>query len=271
MPSESGSLSEFSVADPQLNGNVIGNELLRNMELGRFEMSYAVLLPCVFTVFLNPADYTKLQGVFPLIADDARKALRTRVAELNRSPSGLGLRKKNYTAKEHKIACSDWSIEFFQDNEVARGDLEIHSELSELVSPGFRGAKTTLLGRDPSVTQRIGDRSPGARSEPVHAVIHFQDDSGPQTFLMTANQVTVGRGGESEPVDLRLKGSGEISREHLVIRRNPATGAFTITDASTNGTWVNGKRLRKGNESILPPGAQILLGETLTLAFEVHA
>ena len=248
------------------------DELLRNMELGRFEMSYAVLLPCVFTVFLNPADYTKLQGVFPLIADDARKALRTRVAELNRSPSGLGLRKKNYTAKEHKIACSDWSIEFFQDNEVARGDLEIHSELSELVSPGFRGAKTTLLGRDPSVTQRIGDRSPPrsvrtcSRCDPLQG--RFRSANLPHD--RQSGHCRSRRRVRTRSIS-GSKAAAKSPANTLSFDGIPATGAFTITDASTNGTWVNGKRLRKGNESVLPPGAQILLGETLTLAFEVHA
>ncbi len=71
------------IGPPRLNGNIVVSELIRNMEVGRFEMAFAVLLPCVFTVYLNPADYSTLSGVLDLVVDDARKALRARVAELN--------------------------------------------------------------------------------------------------------------------------------------------------------------------------------------------
>ena len=67
------------LGEPRLNGNVIIGELIRNMELGRFEMSYTVLLPCVFTVYLNPQDHATLRGVFDLVLEDAKKALRARV------------------------------------------------------------------------------------------------------------------------------------------------------------------------------------------------
>ncbi len=257
----------------QLSGKIVASELVRNMELGRFEMAYAVLLPCFFTVFLNPADYAKLRGVLPLIADDARRALRARVSELNRSQASSGFRKRTHAAKEYRIACTEWDIEFLPDPEVPSGDVEIHSELSETETPGFRGTKTTLIGREPSVTQRIGNRSTRiANSAPaVYAALHFEDETGPQTYLMTTNQVSVGRGGDQQSVDLVLQANTEISREHLVIRRNPATGVFTITDGSTNGTWVNGKRLPKGAEDVLPDSARIGVAEVLTIAFEVRA
>ena len=272
MTPENQSLSGRTSGDLQLSGNIIGSELVRNMELGRFEMAYAILLPCFFTVFVNPADYAKLHGVLGIIGDDARRALRTRVSELNTAPGG-GRRKRNKAQKEYRIACQEWDIEFLPDAEVPAGDVEIHSELSETATPGFRGAKTTLIGREPSVTQRIGDRSgrPATTGSTVYAALHFADEAGPQTYLVTTNQVTVGRGGDEQAVDLVLKANAEISREHLIIRRNPATGIFTITDASTNGTWLNGRKLRKGAEDLLPDTARIGIAEVLTLAFEVRA
>jgi hypothetical protein len=248
------------------------SELIRNMEVGRFEMAYAVLLPCVFTVYLNPADYSTLSGVLDLVIDDARKALRARVAELNNTSAPFALRRRGSVAKEHKIACREWDIEFLPDQEVPPGDVEIHSELNEAPPPGFRGTKTTLIGREPAATQRISDRRKAQHLllEPVYATIEYQDDSGPQTYLVARNQVRIGRGGEGQQVDLMLHTTDEISREHVVLRRDPATGAFSILDASTNGTWLNGKRLRKGIEEPLPPRARIGLGQVLSLVFEVR-
>ncbi len=253
------------------NGSVIIGELIRNMELGRFEMAYTVLLPCVFTVFLNPQDFAVLRGVLPIFVEDARKALRARVNELNVSAAPFGMRKNKGSAKECKIAAGEWQIEILPDPEVPPGDVEIHSELSEASPPGYRGTKTTLLGRD-SASERTAELPASAhRGNSVYATIQYEDDSGSQIYEITQNQVRVGRGGDEQPVDLMLIASDEISREHVLIRRDPASGVFTISDTSTNGTWVNGKRLRKGAQDVLPSRAKINLSEILTLVFEGRA
>lgn len=262
------------LSEPKLNGNIIIGELIRNMELGRFEMTYSVLLPCVFTIYLNPDDYSTLNGVFPLVSEDARRALRARVADLNAPAPLFGLRKRAASPKEYKIASRDWFIEFLSDPEVPAGDVEIHSELNEVVQPGYRGTKTTLMDREPTA----GARQTGPRfaetqlngAGAIYGEISYQDDSGSQVYIVTQNRVSVGRGAEEQPVDLPLYASDEVSREHLIIRRDPATGFFYILDASTNGTWVNGKRLRKGIEESLPNRAQIGVGGVLTMSFEAR-
>ena len=104
----------------------------------------------------------------------------------------------------------------------------------------------------------------------VHAEIRYRDESGSQVFLISQNKIRVGRGGDDAPMDLALYTADEVSREHLNIRRDPASGLFFITDLSTNGTSVNGKRLRKGIEEPLPEQADLNLGDALTLHFEVR-
>src|SRR5262245_1263646 len=113
------------------------------MDLGRFELAYTVLLPCVFHVYLNPEDHARLRGVAELIIDDASRALRSRVAELNRRAPRSVLRRSGHFKKEFKIACRDWIIELLADAEVPAGDVEIHSELNESAQPDYRGVKTT--------------------------------------------------------------------------------------------------------------------------------
>ncbi len=257
----------------KLSGNLIIGELVRNMELGRFEMTYTVLLPCVFTVYLNPEDHATLRGVFSLVIEDARRSLRARVTQLNSNSAKFGIPRRGQTAKEHKIACRDWLIEFFPDTEVPAGDVEIHSELNETSEPGYRGTKTTLMEREPSATSRrsTGQLQPAGRPlDTVYAEIKYDDDSGPQVYPITQNSVRIGRGAEDQPMDLALYTNDEVSREHLQLRRDGATGSFFVKDTSTNGTWVNGKRLRKGVEEVLPEKADLRLGEVLTLAFKVR-
>ena len=261
------------LAEARLNGNIIIGELIRNMELGRFEMTYTVLLPCVFTVYLNPQDHAMLRGVFDLVIEDAKKALRARVAELNSESGVLGIKRRVKSAREFKIAGRDWSIEFLPEPEVPQGDVEIHSELNETAESGYRGTKTTLMGREPVVS---GHRTTGHRAstaftnDAVFAELRYEDDSGPQVYLMAQNRVRIGRGGDDQPMDVALYTNDEVSREHLVIQRDPATGIFSITDLSTNGTSVDGKRLRKGVAEILPSRANIGVGEVMTLSFEAR-
>lgn len=265
---------EIEQASARISGQVILEQLLRNAELGRFEMGYSILVPCIFSIYLHPDDYARLRSVQDLIKEDARRALNARLAELNGRPSLLGKRKGH---KNYKIAARDWSFEFYADTEgaVPQGDVEIHSELNETPQPGYRGTKTTLLDREPSVgisrplSRTTEQRGTTARSaEKVFAEIRYEDDSGPQVYYMTQNEITVGRGGDDLSVDLPLYTNDEVSREHLRLRRD-AKGQFVIVDNSRNGTWLDGHRLPRGVEEVLPEHAEIGVAEVLKLQFEV--
>jgi hypothetical protein len=257
----------------QLSGRTIIAELLRNAELAQFDLAYSILLPAVFTVYLNPADHARLAGIFPLITEEGIRALRDYISQLNGKPRLFrsGDRKN---AKQYKIARENWIIGFLPDPQVPEGDVEIHSELTESAEPGYRGAKTTLTGRDPSATvRREPPVSVAARTEKaasVYAEVHYHDDSGERRHFITQNATRVGRGGSDQPMDLALYAGDEVSREHLIIRRDPATGVFTISDCSTNGTWVDGRKLRRLTEEILPDRAEIRVSDDVTLRFEVR-
>ena len=257
---------------PRISGQIIINELTRNMELGLLEMGYSILLPCVFSVYLHPTDYSRLAGVEDLIKEDAKRALTARMAEWNAKGS---LFRRGGSRKSYKIAQNDWWIEFFADaeNAVPPGDVEIHSELNDVVQPGYRGAKTTLIEREPSVTAaRVARDRESTRRQPdkVFGEIRYRDDSGPQTYFITQNEVSIGRGGEDLWVDLPLYTTDEVSREHMRLRRDAASGAFTIVDKSRNGTWLNGRRLARDVEIPVPDRAEIGVAEALKLAFEVR-
>jgi hypothetical protein len=257
---------------PHISGQIIINELVRNMELGRLELGYSILVPCIFSVYLHPGDYARVINVQDLIKEDAKRALTARLAEWN---AKSGLLRRNVPRKTYKIASNTWWIELFSDSEAAvpPGDVEIHSELNDAAQPGFRGTKTTLIDRTPSVTAaRVArDReNTRLRAAPVFAEIRYHDDSGPQTYLVTQNEVSIGRGADDLWVDLALYGADEISREHLHIRRDPVTGVFRITDLSRNGTWINGHRIAPNVEVLLPEHAEISLSEVIQLTFEMR-
>jgi len=258
-------------APARISGQTIIDELIRNMELGRLEMGYSILLPCIFSVYLHPDDHARLRAVENLIQEDAKKALNAKMAEWNRkSPFS-----RRAALKSCRIARDDWWIALFADSEgaVPPGDVEIHSELNDVAQPGYRGAKTTLIDRRPSVTAlRVArDReSTRARSDRVFAEIRYEDESGAQTYFVTQNTISIGRGGEDQWVDLPLYTHDEVSREHLELRRDPSSGGFTVIDKSRNGTWLNGRKLKRGSAETVPERAEIRLAEVLKLSFQAR-
>jgi hypothetical protein len=257
----------------RISGVTIVNELIRNAELGRLEMGFSVLVPCVFSVYLHPDDFARIAGVQELVREDARRALAGRMAEWNTKPSSLF--RRGGAQKTYRIAQSEWWIEFFADSEnaVPPGDVEIHSELAEVAQPGYRGTKTTLIAREPSVTSaRVArDRESTRRQAPrIFAEIQYRDDTGQQTYLVTQDEIAIGRGGDDLWVDLPLYTSDEVSREHVRLRRDASTGAFAVTDKSRNGTWLNGKRLTRDVEATLGDRAEIKVADTLKLNFEAR-
>jgi FHA domain len=257
-------------AEGKITGRTVIDQLIRNMELGQFEMAYSTLLPCIFSLYLHPDDYSRLTGVFDLIKEDAKRALAARLEQLNARPLGLSVIRPSKERKPYKIACKDWAFEFFPDSEgvVPLGDVEIHSELNEVPQPGYHGTKTTLLDREPAVGSTTGTRQ---SSDRAFAEFRYEDDSGPQTYLMIQDEISIGRGGDDVLVNLALYTNDEVSREHLRVRRDAARGGFVIVDNSMNGTWLNGKRLTRGQEEKLPAQAEIGVAEILTLHFEAKS
>jgi hypothetical protein len=259
----------------RIGGQTIVDELIRNMETGSLELAYSVLLPCLFSVYLHPDDYARLSSVQELIREDARRALNARMAEWNAAKPAKSLLRRAPVRKEYRIAQSDWWVELFPDTEgsVPPGDVEIHSELNDVAQPGYRGAKTTLIDRAPSVPAEVvvrDRRSTRMNAGRVFAEIRYKDDSGPQTFFVTQNEISIGRGGEDLWVDLPLYASEEVSREHARLKRDPSNGGFALVDNSRNGTWLNGRRLSRGVEEKLPERAEIGIAEVVKLSFEAR-
>jgi hypothetical protein len=273
MPQSGTPHNQAAARQARISGQTIVDELIRNMELGRLEMQYSILMPCLFSVYLHPEDYTRLSPVEGLIKEDARRALEARIAEANKNKTSRF--RRNQDPKPCRIARDDWWIELFADTEgsVPPGDVEIHSELNDVSQPGYRGVRTTLLDREPAVTSaRVARDRQATRANPekVFAEIQYRDDSGPQTYLVTQNEISIGRGGEDLWVDLPLYTNEEVSREHVQLRRNPANGVFTIVDKSRNGTSLNGRKLRRGVEETVPDRAEIGIAEVLTLSFQAR-
>lgn len=84
------------------------------------------------------------------------------------------------------------------------------------------------------------------------ALVMFRPDGRHRTFPINRNQTVIGRG---EQCDLRIP-LGEVSRRHCKLSVD-AAGIIVADLGSSNGTYVNGRRIQ---EEDLDPGDTIKIG-----------
>jgi len=240
---------------PSATAREIILEIVRNMREGLEPLAYSTLPPSLYHVYLYPDDLERLRGVLPRIIDEARQALDTELESLNRA--SLGERIKLARRSLPKVAAPEgaWQIQFLEntDDDAQPGDIVIDSELALPAKPELgSGSMTKRIATRRLAAAAAGEDSPtvafsaAQRGEPVgeqkaFALIEYQDNSGPQTYRMTKDQIVVGRGGRDYWTDVKLDTLPDVSREHFRLRRDPATGKFYLKDLSRLGTTVNGE------------------------------
>jgi hypothetical protein len=209
-----------------------------------------------------------------------------------------------------------WIIRFQEDpnGELGPGDVEVVSEFARPPETGYgAGSKTHRI----STTRRLGQMmtkrdsveapvppppppplpapaatvpvmsapqpTPSMTAEmatpEAFARLTYQDDRGRHIFLITKNEIVIGRQAPDVWADLSLDTSLDVSREHARLQRTPA-GSFRIKDLSKLGTTVNGAPLPRSLESVdggvrdldqwmdLPDKARIGLAGVIYLDFE---
>jgi hypothetical protein len=264
--------------------------VVENMRRNLETLRYSTIAPSRYVVYLHPAEFGRLEGIVPILQEETIRALTEELHRLN-SPSGLrryGGRFFGDAAPRVQTPTGEWHVEFMidPDGELAEGDILIDSELLLPAQPELGvGERTRRITTSHSSQQTpTDDRTVRTREQPVarpFATLSYEDQSGPHTFEITSDVITIGRGGSSHTVDVKIVSSVDVSREHARIRRDAATGQFFLIDLSTLGTTLNnrhvprgvddadGVRRETGVETPLPDRARIGLAETVFVEFTV--
>jgi pSer/pThr/pTyr-binding forkhead associated (FHA) protein len=281
---------------PPPTGRKIVLELVNEMEHGLYPLLYRVLPPSVYHVYLHPDDYREIEGITPLLLDDARKALSARVDELNNQSKWTKLISGKRPRIEHPPGGWEIGLHSEANGEVNPGELGIVSKLAlpataqyEGGSPTTRIVKTVITGsiRKSTATEEAAPpASPVAATQAADgkqgfARVAYVDDQGPHVFVMRKDLISIGRGGSAHWVDIQLVTNPRVSREHCRIRRD-AQGRFFVQDVSTWGTSINGERVppyvqeangqlqETGQERELPREARIQLADAVVLDFQAY-
>jgi hypothetical protein len=234
-------------------------DLVENMRTYREELVYSTVVPTSFDVYLHPDDYGRLEGIFPAITAEARRALDEELGKLNRRLAPAWLQKVVAAPARVTPAHDGWNIAFYRDenDELQPGDVLIDSRMMLPPSPEFasgtrtRRITTARIGEQVQTTsQVVTAAAPAAASDAtvrtapqVFATLTYEDKAGRHSHPFTGSQLVIGRGGAGYWVDVRVEASPDISREHVRLRRDAATGQFFLKDVSLYGTSINGQRV----------------------------
>lgn len=265
--------------------------VLENMRSNLEPLKYSTLAPSRFVVYLHPDEFSRVERIVPLLREQTSRALGEELQKLNRRPlyRQYWERLGGSTPPVENLA-QEWQIEFVPDadGELAPGDILVHSELllsgaDDELGAGQRTRRITTVhgGGKTTKRQESVSRVEPATARVVHARLRYEDNSGPHTYDVVRDSVTIGRGGIAYRADVKIESSVDVSREHARIRRDPASGRFFLIDLSTLGTTVNGARVPRGfdevdgtkrengSEAPLPDGARIGLADAVFLQFEI--
>lgn len=262
--------------------------VLDNMRRYQEPLVYSVIVPSRYLVYLHPAEYARIEGILPILQEQTLRGLVEEVAKLNRPSTiqryaGRILRKTQIPVES---ASGDWHVEFLEDpdGDVPEGAFVVDSELrapnSLELGAGDRTRRITTVHLGQRVTTREQTVTRQARPDArVLARVTHEDDTGRHAYDVVKDSVTIGRGGTTYPVDIKIASSADVSREHARIRRDAQTGTFFLIDLSSLGTTLNGRHVPRGYDDVegtkrengvetpLPDQARIGLADMVYLEF----
>lgn len=154
-----------------ISGKAIILEIVRAMRANLEPLLFSTVAPSRYFVYLHPADHQRLEGIVPLIVEQARRALDEEVRTWNAQgqPGKFSLKRLtgDKTAPPIEPLAEGWDIRFEPDadGEMQPGDIAVASELVLPVRPEFEGSKTRRL----TTLRRRHHRRRPCRREPCMA------------------------------------------------------------------------------------------------------
>ena len=282
---------DFAAPPARRPARDIIDAVVENMRKNLEPLRYSTLAPSRYTVYLHANEYTRLEGIIPILQEQTMRALSDELQALNRRSSMRRWveRWRRDSDPEIRNAAPDWQVEFLADpdGDMNEGDLLVDSELVLPASPDLgvgertRRITTVHTGQRTTTHEQSVNRTPSGSTGPVLARIDYDDAAGHHSYDIVKDSITIGRGGIAYPVDIRIASSPDVSREHVRLRRDPKTGRFFVIDLSSLGTTLNGRHVPKGYdevdgtkrengaETMLPDSAKIGLADTVFLEFGV--
>jgi hypothetical protein len=230
------------------------------------------LIPPEYTIFLSDEDDKEWQGA-------KRRGLEQGLYHV------LAERARELSGKK-KLDTQSFSVELRIDGTLEKGEIRISHSWDDaesgktsilsragekgLIPPVPSGAATTLdvTATQPNFAVTTGNNLPVANVEGDEStVVHSRNTElyklevwrgGVKQNVVPVymHEVSIGRGSQSKPVDIPLKGDPEISRKHIVLSRD-ASGNYWLSHEGRNATFIGGREMQPGQKLPVSPGENI--------------
>lgn len=240
------------------------------------------IIPTEYAIFLSDADDKEWQGakrrgleqgLYHILAERAKEIAGKRKLETKSFAVELrvdGTLEKNEVRVQHS-----WD----EDSSGKTGVLARPKNLSEDKPKEDAPAKSEVL-QTPNFTARAADDA--IQPPPVQHLTQVSDDGAEemtqvhkrpaqealyrleiwrdgtrQTVMpIFQNEITIGRGSASKPVDVALTGDPEISRRHLKLTFDGREN-FTVQNEGRNAAMINNRELGIGQTVSVAPGVPV--------------
>ena len=147
-------------------------------------------------------------------------------------------------------------------------------------SPNFKSNAPRHSGYTPPAQSVVPKTLPNISLDNAHPTVESVDDEGEQmtnvrkrvselyrleiwlngvrqnVVPIYQNEIVIGRGSKSRPVDIALAGDAEISRRHLTISTD-GNGKYWVTNEGRNAASINNFELPPGQRVSLAPGVSL--------------
>jgi hypothetical protein len=256
---------EFIVKIAQAVESVMQKELLQ-LPQG------TVVIPSEYIVFLSTDDDSEWkgvkrrgleQGLYHILSERAREIAGRRELETRRFVIELRI--------DATLSKGEVRVEHtWEDADGARTGVFPRAGIPNVSgsSPAAPISETgggRAMTPEPSVSPQI-DPSGAAdeftrvrpRRSPLYILEIWRGSTKYSTVPVYKNEVVIGRGSRSKPVDIALSGDLEVSRRHLTLSTDQK-GNFWIVSEGKNPVVINGREIPNGLRTAVEPGTPVVV------------
>lgn len=165
------------------------------------------------------------------------------------------------------LATKSFAVELRVDATLAKGEFRVQAVWDEseanrtMVMPRAAEPVAPTVGQDDGSALESGsveNEVTQVRARPVafFKVEVWQNGLRQTVVPVFKEEITIGRGSQSLPVDLPLKGDPEVSRLHAVLARDTSNHYF-IAAKGRNATLVNGREIPRDERTPVAPDDKV--------------
>jgi len=237
------------------------------------------IIPTEYTIFLSEEDDKEWQGVkrrgleqglYHILAERA-KEIASGKRKLETQSFAVELRVDGTLEKGVVRVSHSWEDSSSNKTNVLTRPKNVPEPKSEVLTPpspnfvtnkAINAAQSASSFTQPSVSHLPTDN--------LEVMTHVQKRQSPELYRLeiwrdgvrqsvvpvSQNEISLGRGSKSQPVDVVLADDPEISRRHLTLRRDEH-GNFSLLNEGRNPAMINNHELSIGQTVSITPGVSI--------------